>query len=156
MSDKEEVAEVEAEVEQPDPPPDEVLVVKLVRKHRKIHLYDEDGTDLGVHTIREFVGPNRSEWQMKNNKRYQYDEAGNRYLHDLRDFQESLISQCLHDPEGKQVKLETIRPWPVTIKQDLFLICLELNAMTEKAEDQEKKGSGGKKNSGSSSAKDSD
>lgn len=121
---------------------DDVLVINLSRKERKVRITDVNGTT-GDYLLREMMGTDRDKWMNTIGSRMQIDPGTGKSvtLKNYDGLQAGLIAKCLYKAgTDVPVPLEVIQlTFPATAQEALFEACQKLNGLDKTAKDEAKK-----------------
>jgi chitinase len=121
------------------PEDDDVVVIRLQRKEKKVKLVEESGTERNL-TLKEMTGANRDRYRTSDAKRFKMSADGKSIqVGDLLNQQADLIAACLYDEYGKPVPVSEIAQWTASVQESLFELCQKMNGMNKAAEDDAKK-----------------
>lgn len=117
----------------------EILVVKLTRQRKIIHLETEDGS-MRPHTLIEMTGAERDQFFGAMAERTRVDAKGKpQGLKDFKDIQAALIAKCIRDENNHPVPIQKIAAWPATAQKTVFEICQDMNGLAIKEDEDEGK-----------------
>ena len=112
-------------------PTDEILVVRLSRRERKVTIEDEHNIAT-TYTIREMMGNSRDQWLNGMARRMKLDKSGTPVgVQEFSNLQASLIARCLYGVDNKLVPETVIAVWPSSAQRALFDICQELSGLVD-------------------------
>lgn len=120
---------------------EEVKPVRVTkkRKSRPLEVENEDGTITNL-TIREMTGTLRDRWMNQMGKAVKIDPTGkNGKIQDHTGLYAGLIAACCYNEKGLQLAEGEVQSWPASQQELVFEICQEMNGLTKKAEEAEKK-----------------
>ena len=116
-----------------------VLRFKRFLKEEPFELEDNFG-EVMEYVIREMTSPERDKYLGQHASRYKVNAEGMVVgVKDFKGIQSSLISKCCFTKGGAKVSQQEIDNWPPTVQSALYKLCQEINCLTEKSEEDEKK-----------------
>jgi hypothetical protein len=137
---------------------DELVVVTVKRKTRKVKIEGDDGT-VRDYTLMEMMGKDRDVYNNDRARRWKTNDQGVVVgVTDLTNQYSALISLCLYDETGKRVPEMQVQTWPVTAQEVLHEACLKINGFGKYAPEEieaAKKNSSASDTSGTRSPDDS-
>ncbi len=132
----EEQVPVEPVTPVPAPAVDDVLVIRLARRERRVTVEDEQGI-AKTYAVREMMGNSRDQWLNGMAKRMKLDKNGAPVgVAEFGGLQASLIARCLYDDQGKLVTEAVIAQWPASAQKALFEVCQDLSGLTDKTKEE--------------------